>query len=131
MTEFIQQERCMIFEGITRDFSLAGQQQYETIGQFWDEMADKYGLENLQGLGYQWQDDKISYAIGLKSGRIEDYNASIVLPDDGWETAAGETSGLKEIYDEIYKNCALQFEIETFYENGTCKIKYYRKSPDL
>ena len=28
----------MIFYGITKDFDLTDEQQYDTIGQFWDEM---------------------------------------------------------------------------------------------
>ena len=54
----------MIFVGIGRDFCLANEQQYNTIGQFWDEMSKLYGLENLKGLGYKWKDNNISYAIG-------------------------------------------------------------------
>jgi hypothetical protein len=42
----------MVFSGISRVFDLTDEQQYETIGQFWDEMAALYGLENLRGLGY-------------------------------------------------------------------------------
>lgn len=121
----------MIFEGITRDFSLAGQQQYETIGQFWDEMADKYGLENLQGLGYGWQNGVISYAIGLKEGCIDGCNATITVPDDGWVKVLGKTDDLKQIYNEIYKYGALKFEIETFYDDGSCEILYYREKTDL
>ena len=116
----------MVFKGISKDFLLTDEQQYETIGLFWDEMAMLYGLENLQGLGYRWQNNKISYAIGLKNDCIKDYNLSIVLPDDGWVTVEGKTNNLKQIYDEIYKYGPLQFEIETFYENGNCEIRYYR-----
>ena len=116
----------MEFHGITRDFDLTDEQQYETIGQFWDEMAMLYGLENLQGLGYNWKDNKISYAIGLKSDCIKGYNVSVELPDSGWVKIEGKTDNLKQLYDEIYKDGVLQFEIETFYENGNCEIKYYR-----
>lgn len=116
----------MIFNGMSKDFSLSDEQQYETIGQFWDEMALLYGLENLQGLGYRWNNNTISYAIGLKMGDIRDYNVSIQLPDDGWEYVCGETDCLKEIYNEIYKSGPLQFEIETFYQNGKCVIRYFR-----
>ena len=117
----------MIFNGISRVFKLTNEQQYDTIGQFWDEMALIYGLENLRGLGYKWEKDEISYAIGLKNGDIEGYNLSILLPDDGWITAIGETDRLKELYDEIYKEGALTFEIETFFEDGRCQIWYYRE----
>ncbi len=116
----------MIFKGISKVFSLSKEQQYETIGQFWDEMALIYGLENLHGLGYNWKDNSISYAIGLKNGCIEGYNVSIDLPDSGWASVEGKTDNLKQIYDELYKDGVLQFEIETFYENGNCEIRYYR-----
>ena len=116
----------MVFTGISKVFSLSNEQQYETIGQFWDEMAAIYGLENLQGLGYNWKDGQITYAIGLKNGCIEGCNVSVELPDNGWVRAEGKTDDLKQMYDEIYKDGALQFEIETFYENGNCEIRYYR-----
>ena len=116
----------MMFNGVSRDFDLTDEQQYETIGQFWDEMADSYGLENLMGLGYAWQGNTISYAIGLKCGNIENGNLSILLPDDGWETVKGQTDRLPEIYNDIYKSGRLQYEIETFCEDGTCEIRYYR-----
>ena len=116
----------MVFKGISRVFSLSNEQQYETIGQFWNELAMLYGLENLQGLGYSWKDDQIAYAIGFKNGCIKGYNVSVELPDHGWVKIAGKTDNLKQLYDEIYKDGALQFELETFYENGNCEISYYR-----
>ena len=116
----------MVFQGISKVFSLSNEQQFETIGQFWDEMAALYGLENLRGLGYSWNDDQISYAIGLKNGCIAESSVSVELPDDGWIKVKGKTENLKQIYDEIYKDGALHFEIETFYENGNCEIWYYR-----
>ena len=116
----------MVFTGISRVCDLTDEQQYETIGQFWDEMAEVYGLENLRGLGYAWQNNTLSYAIGLKDRDVEGHNVRILLPDDGWVTAKGQTDRLKAIYDEIYQNGRLQYEIETFYEDGTCEICYYR-----
>ena len=117
----------LIFKGITKEFSLLNNDQYNTIGNFWDEMALLYGLENLQGLGYKWTSSgKIHYAIGLKVGDIKDFNLSIELPDTGWIIVDGKTDKLKEIYDKIYKNGPLIYEIETFTENGNCRIKYYR-----
>ena len=117
----------MIFKGITKDFSLANEDQYNTIGAFWDEMTEKYGLENLIGLGYRWQGGTISYAIGLKSGEVDECNLVIELPDEGWETKLGRTEELKAIYDEIYKLGSLAMEIELFFENGDCEIRYLRK----
>ena len=116
----------MIFKGISKEFSLQNEDQYNTIGAFYDEMALLYGLENLLGLGYLWADGKIFYAIGLKNGDIKDYDLCIELPDNGWSAVDGETEKLKEIYDEIYKLGPLKYELETFYENGKCHIEYLR-----
>lgn len=116
----------MIFKGISRTFSLLNEDQYNTIGAFWDKMAAIYGLENLHGLGYNWRGDTMDYAIGLKLEDIADYNVSIALPDNGWTTTKGKTDKLKELYAQIYKDGALKFEIESFFENGACVIKYYR-----
>ena len=40
----------MVFQGVSKEFLLADEQQYDTIGAFWDDMALLHGLENLQGL---------------------------------------------------------------------------------
>ena len=116
----------MLFIGVSRDFSLYNEDQYNTIGAFWDEMSETHGLEALRGLGYRWQDGKISYAIGLKDGFIDGADFTVELPDDGWLTAEGETDNLKAIYDEIYKDGPLRLEIETFTLEGKCLIKYLR-----
>ena len=116
----------MLFIGVSRDFSLYNEDQYNTIGAFWDEMSETHGLEALRGLGYRWQDGKISYAIGLKDGFIDGADFTVELPDDGWVVSKGKTDNLKQMYDEIYKDGRLLFEIECFYENGDCEIRYYR-----
>ena len=116
----------MLFIGISKEFSLNNEEQYNTIGAFWDELELLYGLENLVGLGYKWSNGVIYYAIGLKNGVIKDSNFSFELPDDGWNIVEGETSKLKEIYDEIYKDGPLKYEIETFTLDGKCLIKYIR-----
>ena len=116
----------MIFKGVAKEFSLENEGQYQTIGNFWDEMALLYGLENLQGLGYKWAGGKIYYAIGLKVGDIKDFNLCIQLPDEGWTMVEGETEKLREMYDEIYVSGPLTYEIETFTEDGKCQIQYYR-----
>ena len=116
----------MLFKGLAKEFSLHNEDQYNTIGLFWDEMASIYGLENLQGLGYKWENGKIFYAIGLKSGELANYNLTIELPDTNWTVVDGRTEDLKAIYNEIYKFGSLKYEIEIFYENGECQIKYYR-----
>ena len=116
----------MKFKGISREFSLVAEGQYQTIGAFWDELEAIYGLENLCGLGYRWDGDVIYYAIGLKNGLIDGCNFSIDLPDENWILVKGRTENLKQIYDEIYKSGALKYEIETFFNDGSCEIKYCR-----
>ena len=116
----------MKFIGISRDFSLENEDQYNTIGAFWDEMSELYGMENIIGLGYKWEMGNISYAIGLKVGAIPGANLELELPDDGWTTVSGKTDDLKKIYDEIYKSGRLKMEIEEFTLQGSCTINYLR-----
>ncbi len=116
----------MEFTGISRTFSTVGEQQYQTIGAFWDEMSARYGLENLRGLGYNWTETTIEYVIGLKEGIIEGADCTVQLPDTDWVTVSGKTAELGKIYDEIYKDGALAHEIETFDESGGCAIIYRR-----
>ena len=87
----------MKFIGTLREFSLKNEEQYNTIGDFWDELSLIYGMENLQGLGYKWENNTIYYAIGLKKGIIENSNFTVELPDYGWTEVNGETYNLKEI----------------------------------
>ena len=37
----------MKFIGISRVFSIINNEQYKTISAFWDELSEKYGMENL------------------------------------------------------------------------------------
>lgn len=117
----------MIFRGIGRRFSLKNEAQYDSIGAFWDEMTEKYGIDQLRGLGYRWENGEIYYAIGHISGNIDGQNVEIELPDDGWTVACGRTDDLKAIYDEIYKHGSLLYEIESFREDGLCRIEYVRR----
>ena len=116
----------MKFIGISKVFSTVDDIQYKTINEFWMELSEKYGMENLRGLGYNWTEDSFEYAIGLKDGIIDNKNCSIDLPASGWKTAKGKTEDLPKIYDDIYKEGPLKYEIETFYNKGTCEIQYYR-----
>lgn len=120
----------MEFTGISRTFSTENDGQYETIGAFWAEMSAKYGMENLRGLGYNWTQNSIEYVIGLKNGVIDGDLKTVALPDDGWLTYHGETDRLGELYDEIYSHGFLTYEIETFFEDGTCEIFVTRSRLD-
>ena len=116
----------MVFTGISKTFSLRNEDQYNTIGAFWEDMEAVYGTESLIGLGYKWSNGFIHYAIGLKSGEIENANLRLELPDDGWTTVEGLTEDLKAIYDEIYKDGVLRLELKEFTPDGRCKIRYLR-----
>jgi len=116
----------MTFTGINRTFSTVNEGQYDTIGAFWDEMTELYGLENIRGLGYGWTEDTIEYAIGLKEGIIEGADFSIELPDEGWIRVTGRTDDLPGIYSKIYEDGPLLYEIETFTEDGDCEILFVR-----
>lgn len=116
----------MTFTGINRTFSTVNEGQYDTIGAFWDEMTELYGLENIRGFGYGWTEDTIEYAIGLKEGIIEGADFSIELPDEGWIRVTGKTNDLPGIYRKIYEDGPLLYEIETFTEDGDCEILFVR-----
>ena len=120
----------MHFHGLTRTFSTKNEAQYEEIGAFWDEMAEKYGRENLRGLGYGWTEDTIEYAIGLKEGRLEDSNCFVWLPEENWITVRGKTAELGKLYARIYEEGSLTFELETFTEDGECEISYFRETDE-
>lgn len=116
----------MIFTGISKTFSLENEDQYNTIGAFWDELMKVYRLSDLRGLGYNWTADTIEYVIGLKDGIIDDANCTVELPDEGWIECKGKTCDLQEIYRKIYEDGRLKYEIETFTEDGNCEILYIR-----
>ena len=116
----------MIFTGISKTFSLENEDQYNTIGAFWDELMKVYRLSDLRGLGYNWTADTIEYVIGLKDGIIDGANCTVELPDEGWNECKGKTCDLQEIYRKIYEDGRLKYEIETFTEDGNCKILYIR-----
>ena len=116
----------MEFTGISRVFSTENDGQYETIGAFWDEMSAIYGMENLRGLGYNWTENSIEYVIGLKDGVIGGETKTVILPDDGWLVYEGRTQKLGEMYGEIYRDGVLTYEIETFTEEGNCRVEVTR-----
>lgn len=115
----------MKFTGIRRTFSTQNEEQYTTIGAFWDELSDIYGRENLMGLGCNWTADSIEYVIALKQGTIAGADYEIDLPDK-WTEVRGRTEQLGEIYGRIYEDGPLLYEIEEFDENGNCRIRYCR-----
>lgn len=128
----------MIFKGISKRFFTKDNKQYNEIGNYWDYFAAIYGRENLLGLGLNWKKDSLEYVIGQCEGRME-YNLEtvrerypdavykeIILPDTGWKTYRGQTERLSELYDRIYREGDLLYEIESFCDNGNCSVKIIR-----
>lgn len=115
----------MKFIGIRRVFSTVNEEQYSTIGAFWDELSSVYGRENLMGLGCNWTENTIDYVMALKDGTIPNADYDVELPDN-WEIAKGRTENLGLIYNEIYKDGVLLYEIEEFDNDGNCQIRYCR-----
>ena len=123
----------MKFCGYGKVFSTVGDDQYNTIGDFWDKMSRSFGLENLRGVGFNWTKTSMEYLIGLKDGIIDTMPKidgvtykEVELPDGDWQTTHGLTDELPSIYREIYRDGALKYEIESFFEDGRCVIEYYR-----
>ena len=48
------------------------------------------------------------------------------LPDTGWEMVRGQTANLGKIYEMIYQEGRLKYEIERFTDSGDCEMMYYR-----
>lgn len=115
----------MKFIGIKRTFSTIGEKQYETIGAFWTEMSALYGTENLMGLGCNWTGHSLDYVMALKDGIIPNADHEADLPDE-WHMVTGKTEALSAIYNEIYKDGPLLYEIEEFDDEGNCRIRYCR-----
>ena len=83
---------------------------------------------NLQGLGYGWKARSIEYVIGLIDGEIDGENRTVTLPDTGWVTVQGQTADLGKIYEKIYQEGRLEYEIERFTDSGDCEIMYCRSA---
>lgn len=115
----------MQFIGIRRVFSTVGDEQYTTIGAFWDEMSARYGRENLMGLGCSWTNTTIDYVMALKTGILPEADTTLELPDE-WLQVQGKTEDLSAIYDRIYQDGPLLYEIEEFDNAGNCQIRYCR-----
>ena len=128
----------MIFKGIKIRFDCTNNQQYKTIGEFWKYMIGMYPNDTLKGVGCNWYDDCLDYIIGdfaithnYDMRIITDYypNAEYVeinLPDEGWQIYHCELDELSNLYEEIYKDGALEYEIEEIKSDGNCVISIIR-----
>ncbi len=129
----------MKVQGYQLKFSCKDGEQYIKIGEFWDNMSNLFGRGNLFGVGYGWQSDTILYLIGhqkedvrvaekqIKQMYSDIEYIEVNLPDEGWLTYVGRTEQLALLYDEIYKQGSLDYEIEYFSDGGECRILVYRE----
>ena len=128
----------MLFRGISRRFSTENSRQYSEIGAFWDDFAALYGRKNVEGLGLNWKENSLEYVLGTTGDRLvfptdhfgKTYDDAvyreILLPDEGWQSFEGRTAELSALYERIYRDGPLSFEIESFTEDGRCRVRIFR-----
>lgn len=128
----------MKINGVLIRFDCTDNQQYDNIGKFWDFMSQLYPKEELKGVGYNWANDSFDYVIGADEGKYDfsldcirkEYpnskNVVLELPDRGWKVYTCKIEKLSELYDNIYKDGVLDYEIEEFDNDGECKISILR-----
>ena len=128
----------MIFNGIKIRFDCKNNQQYKTIGNFWEYMRSSYPNYILKGVGCNWHDDCMDYIIGdfspsnhydmdviTKKYPTAEY-IEINLPDEGWRVYHCRLSELSKLYEEIYTDGVLKYEIEEMKLDGNCVISIIR-----
>ncbi|HHU71637.1 MAG TPA: hypothetical protein GXZ21_06325 [Clostridiales bacterium] len=128
----------MQINGIKVRFDCTDNKQFDAIGEFWSFMSCLYPKEELKGLGFNWADNSFDYVIGDFEGKF-DYSFDIIrqtysaaenvvieLPNHGWKVYLGKIEDIAKIYETIYKEGVLDFEIEEFDEMGNCKISILR-----
>ncbi|WP_070000980.1 hypothetical protein [Cellulosilyticum sp. I15G10I2] len=128
----------MRFNGILIRFDCTNNQQFDAIGEFWNFMTQLYSKAELKGLGFNWANNSFDYVIGEFEGKY-DYSFDIIsqtypgsknvvveLPDHGWRTYTGKLEDIANIYEAIYREGALDYEIEEFDLKGNCKISILR-----
>jgi hypothetical protein len=63
----------------------------------------------------------------LKAGLPASKNVIVQLPDCGWITYTGKVENIVQIYEDIYKDGALDYKIEEFDAQGNFKVSILRK----
>ncbi|NLL00220.1 MAG: hypothetical protein GX271_06105 [Clostridiales bacterium] len=124
--------------GIQVRFDCTDNQQFSAIGEFWNFMSFIYPKEELKGLGLNWANNSFDYVIGDFEKKF-DYSLDIIrksypnskkvvieLPDHGWKVYSGKIEDIAKIYETIYKDGILDYEIEEFDDVGNCKISILR-----
>lgn len=128
----------MVFKGYSLRFSTLGGRQYEDIGRYWDFFAGLCGRENLLGLGLNWEENSLEYVMGVREGCPLPEPAQVagaypdarlrevLLPEEGWLEYTGRTEALGALYEAIYRDGPLEYEIEAFGEDGSCRLRVRR-----
>ena len=128
----------MKFTGVLRRFDCSNNKQFNDIGEFLDLMSKIIDKNEIKGLGFNWQNNHLDYIIGdLK----EEFNYSIDiilktyptskivtvdLPDNGWKIYQGKLKDIKNIYEKIYRDGPLDYEIEEIDTKGNFKVSILR-----
>ena len=127
----------MTIKGIKLRFDCADGEQYETIGAFWDAMRTLCPGMELNGVGFGWENDTLSYLIGTENG-VPDIveklrerfpgavHTEMELPNNGWKTYTATANTLDALYAEIYRDGPLDYEIERFDAEGNAVIEIHR-----
>ena len=128
----------MKFTGVLRNFDCSNNKQFTDIGEFWDFMSKIVNKNELKGLGFNWKNNHLDYIIGDLKDKC-DYpmdlilntypNSKIVtvdLPNNGWEIHEGKIKDIKSIYEKIYEDGQLDYEIEEIDTKGNFKVSILR-----
>ncbi len=128
--------RPQCIHGVMKTFDCADGEQYEAIGRFWSEMSSLYGQEQLCGVGCNWRNNRLDYIIGFMNNDTAELSdavgqcggsiARLELPTSGWRHYSGKTEKLSELYDAIYADGVLDYEIERFTPDGECCVDIHR-----
>lgn len=132
VTLITESEEKMLFKGFEIKVSCAAWEQVEVLGNFWDKAATMVKIEKLVGLGYNWENNYFSYAIGFidqfdELEKLRDLDAKYVeieLPKNGWITKKGKIEELQQIYEQEFDcyNQKFKYEIERFDQEDNCEI---------
>lgn len=125
----------LTFIGIGKKFSIIGEDQYNTIGRFWDLMSDFTNKDDLIGFGCNWTKTDMEYYIGfihdidyrnilnnlnfkMKNLKIKKFK----LDTKDWILYKGKTKNINKMYDFIWTDKVVTSELEFFTNNGNCYL---------
>ncbi|MBP3704146.1 MAG: hypothetical protein J6I98_01310 [Clostridia bacterium] len=129
----------MTVRGVQLRVSCKNGEQYDVLGAFWDEVRKYHPKMLLVGIGHSWENDTFCYLIGKEGGLPEKTvekvcerfpeadSVRLKVPDGHWDVYRGRLEWLDEMYEEIYKDGPLIYEMERIHENGAITIFIRRK----